>query len=61
MFFIDDGIYISETSHFIETQDLIGDDPEVFKTEQFNAIDIDTLFDLELARVMYNSKQPYDL
>jgi len=58
--FIDGGIYISETSHFIETQDLIGDDPEVFKTEQFNAIDIDTLFDLELARAMYNSKESYD-
>ena len=63
MFFIDGGIYIyiSETSHFMETQDLIRDDSEVLKTEQFNSIDINTPFDLELARVMYNSKQPYDL
>ena len=45
----------------METQDLIRDDSEVLKTEQFNSIDINTPFDLELARVMYNSKQPYDL
>ncbi len=56
VFFIDGGIYISETNHFLETQDLIGSDPEVFLTQQINAIDIDTPFDLELARGMHNSK-----
>ena len=55
--FIDGGIYISEINHFIETQDLIGDDPEVYKMAQLNAIDIDTPFDLEFARAIHNFKQ----
>jgi CMP-N,N'-diacetyllegionaminic acid synthase len=59
--YIDGGIYISETSHFIETQNMIGDDPEVFKTEKFNSIDIDTPFDLDLARALYNFKKTNDL
>ena len=59
--FIDGGIYISEVSQFLKTQDLIGDDPEIYKTEQYNAIDIDTQFDLELARAIYNYKLPHDL
>ena len=59
--FIDGGIYISEVSQFLKTQDLIGDDPEIYKTEQYNAIDIDTLFDLELARAIYNYKLSDDL
>ena len=54
--FINGGIYISETSHFLETEDLIGDDPEVYKMEQFKSIDIDSKFDLELARAIYNAK-----
>lgn len=53
MFFIDGGIYLSETNHFLKTQNLIGDDPEIFITKQFNSIDIDTPFDLEWARAMY--------
>jgi len=60
VFFIDGGIYISETKHFLETQDIIGDDPEIFLTEQFNAIDIDTHFDLECARALYSSRLQYD-
>jgi len=56
VFFIDGGIYISETKHFIETRDLIGDDPEIFLTDQFNSIDIDTPFDLEWARAMHMSR-----
>lgn len=59
--FIDGGIYISEVSHFLKTQDLIGDDPEVYKTEPYNAIDIDTPFDLEIARAIYNYKLSNDL
>lgn len=58
--FIDGGIYISEVSHFIKTQDLIGDDPEIYKTDQYNAIDIDTPFDLEIARAIYNHKLSND-
>jgi CMP-N,N'-diacetyllegionaminic acid synthase len=60
VFFIDGGIYISETSYFLETQDLIGDNPEIFLTEQFNAIDIDTPFDLDCARALYDLRLPYD-
>jgi len=56
VFFIDGGIYISDTNYFLESKNLIGDDPEVFLTEQFNSIDIDTPFDLEWARAMYNFK-----
>lgn len=52
--YIDGGIYIANTEYFLETQDLIGDDPEVYITNQFNAIDIDTPFDLEWARAMHN-------
>jgi CMP-N,N'-diacetyllegionaminic acid synthase len=54
MFFIDGGIYISETNHFLETQNLIGEDPAIFITKQYNSIDIDTPFDLEWARAMFN-------
>ena len=60
VFFIDGGIYISEINHFIKTQDLIGKDPEVYKMGQLNAIDIDTSFDLELARAIYNYRQTND-
>ena len=59
--FIDGGIYISETNYFLETLDLIGEDPAIYRTEQFNAIDIDSPFDLELARAMYNLKQSHDI
>jgi len=52
--YIDGGIYIANTDFFIEAKNLIGDDPEVFITNQFNAIDIDTPFDLECARALYN-------
>ena len=58
--FIDGGIYISEVTHFLKTQDLIGDDPEVYKTGPYNAIDIDTPFDLEIARAIYNHKLSND-
>lgn len=55
--FIDGGIYISETNYFIKTKDLIGEKPEIYKPEQFNAIDIDSPFDLELARAIYSFKK----
>jgi len=55
VFFIDGGIYISETKYFLETQNIIGDDPEIFKMDQSHSLDIDTPFDLELARAIFNS------
>lgn len=53
MYFIDGGIYISKTTQFIETHDMIGKDPDIFLTSQSHALDIDTPFDLDLARIMY--------
>ena len=50
MYFIDGGIYISKTSQFIKTGNMIGHDPELFFIAQSHAIDIDTPFDLDLAR-----------
>ena len=32
---------------------MIGKDPDIFLTSQSNALDIDTPFDLDLARIMY--------
>jgi len=58
--FIDGSIYISETNYFLQTHNLIGDDPEVYKSGQFNSIDIDSQFDLELARAIYSYKKPYE-
>ena len=52
-YFIDGGIYISKTKRFIQTGDMIGHDPELFLTSQSHAIDIDTPFDLDLARSVY--------
>jgi len=52
-YFIDGGIYISKTSQFLETGNMIGQDPEIFLTSQSHAIDIDTPFDLDLARSIY--------
>ena len=53
MYFISGGIYISKTTHFIETGDMIGKDPDIFLTSQLHSIDIDTPFDLNLARIMH--------
>lgn len=58
--FIDGSIYISEINYFLQTHNLIGDDPEVYKSGQFNSIDIDSPFDLELARAIYSFKQSYE-
>ena len=56
-FFIDGGIYISDTKNFIQTHDLIGDDPEIFKMDQSHSLDIDSPFDLEIARALNNYNQ----
>lgn len=56
VFFIDGGIYITSTDHFLKTRDIIGNDPELFITKQSHAIDIDTPFDLDLARAAYNNR-----
>ena len=55
--FIDGGIYISETLEFLNSQQLIGDNPEVMITPQSHAIDIDTPFDLKIARAMNDSRE----
>ena len=57
VFFIDGGIYISDTKNFIQTHDLIGDDPEIFKMDQSHSLDIDSPFDLEIARALNNYNQ----
>jgi len=53
--FIDGAIYISSVDEFLETGDLIGEDSEIMMLQQSHAIDIDTPFDLELARCIYKS------
>jgi CMP-N,N'-diacetyllegionaminic acid synthase len=58
--FINGGIYISEINYFLENQDLIGENPELYKTKQLNSIDIDSPFDLEITRAIYNSKKLHD-
>jgi len=53
--FIDGAIYISRVDAFLDTGEMIGQDPEVMMLPQNHAIDIDTPFDLELARSMYKT------
>ena len=55
-FFIDGGIYIINTAEFLDSHDLIGNDPEIILLPQNHAVDIDTLFDLDFARSVYNSQ-----
>tara|TARA_B110000008_G_scaffold275396_1_gene312774 strand:+ start:3898 stop:4611 length:714 start_codon:yes stop_codon:yes gene_type:complete len=55
--YIDGSIYISETIEFLKTQQLIGNDPEIMITEQSHAIDIDTPFDLKIAKAIYDSDE----
>jgi len=55
--FIDGGIYIIETLEFLNTHRTIGDDPEILVTSKSHAIDIDTSFDLKIARAMYDSNE----
>ena len=53
--FIDGAIYISKVDSFLKTGDMIGKDPEIMMLQQSHAIDIDTPFDLELARSMFKT------
>lgn len=55
--FIDGGIYIKNTSEFLLTNEMMGDNPEVMMILQSHAIDIDTPFDLKIARAIYDSKE----
>ena len=57
IYFIDGGIYISNTNYFVKTGDMIGHDPEIFLTSPTHGIDIDTLLDLELARLVYKKQK----
>ena len=54
-FFIDGSIYIADTMEFLSTNDLVGVDPEICLIPQSHGIDIDTDFDLSVARAMHNS------
>lgn len=56
IYFIDGGIYISKTKHFIKTRDLIGNNPDLFLMPQDRSIDIDTQFDLDIARFFFKSR-----
>ena len=56
IYFIDGGIYISNTNYFFNTGDIIGHDPEIFLTSRTHSIDIDTPLDLELARLVYKKQ-----
>jgi CMP-N,N'-diacetyllegionaminic acid synthase len=53
--FIDGAIYISSVADFLKTGDILREDPEIIMLPQSHAIDIDTPFDLELARCIYKS------
>lgn len=55
--FIDGAIYICNSENFIENQDFIGVDPDVMLIPQSHAIDIDTPYDLKLARSMIASDE----
>jgi CMP-N,N'-diacetyllegionaminic acid synthase len=55
-FFIDGGIYIINTVEFLDSHDLIGNDPEIILLPKNHAVDIDTIFDLDIARAVYNSQ-----
>lgn len=55
--FIDGSIYISDTEQFMKTNNLIGDDPELMLMSQGHSIDIDTQFDLDIARAMHSAKK----
>jgi CMP-N,N'-diacetyllegionaminic acid synthase len=55
--FIDGGIYIANTNMFLSTNEMIGNDPEIMMIHKSHAIDIDTIFDLKIARAIYNSKE----
>lgn len=58
IYFIDGGIYISKTSQFIKSGNLIDESPEIYLTNQLSALDIDTPFDLKLARILHIKKFP---
>tara|TARA_B100000795_G_C22788910_1_gene435957 strand:- start:1022 stop:1735 length:714 start_codon:yes stop_codon:yes gene_type:complete len=54
-FFIDGSIYISDTMEFLASNDLVGSNPEICLIPQSHGIDIDTNFDLSIARAMHSS------
>ncbi len=58
IYFIDGGIYISKTSQFIKSRSLVDENPEIYLTNQLSALDVDTPFDLKLARIVHINKFP---
>ena len=57
VYFVDGGIYISTVGRFIEKQTMFDEQSAIYITPKSHGIDIDDLFDLELARSMifYNN------
>ena len=53
-FFIDGGIYICSLERYLKMKNLFDVNSSFIEMEQINAIDIDTAFDLELARAVYS-------
>jgi len=55
--FVDGGIYITDTEFFLSTHELMEDNPQIMMISQSHAVDIDTDFDLKIARAIYNSQE----
>ena len=54
LFFIDGGIYIYNSNFFLKNKKKSLSDAELFIVNKFYSIDVDTYFDLELARSIYD-------
>jgi CMP-N,N'-diacetyllegionaminic acid synthase len=55
VYFIDGGIYISNVDRFLEKRIMFDNQSVIYEMQKSHAIDIDTPFDLELARSMYKT------
>ena len=55
VYFIDGGIYISTVDRFLEKRIMFDNQSAIYEIQKSHAIDIDTPFDLELARSMYKT------
>ena len=54
-FFIDGGIYICSLERYFKMKNLFDQNSSFIEMDQIHAIDIDTEFDLELARAVYSN------
>ena len=55
VYFIDGGIYISTVDRFLEKRIMFDNQSAIYEIQKSHAIDIDTPFDLELARSLYKT------